>query len=252
MESEQPDSPQHVTPQHVPPGGVERRRVGWGEFRHAYPGIIATFGIALLFLIGMDIWIVAKRVRYASEIKRLREGMTGSERRKTDLILSTEENKLRVTIELLKRQARGDKALHLSLSVDSGALVLERESAVLRRMHVDMGPEKTVGTPPDTVRMTIPRGQRTVERILEAKDKWEVPLWVYSDRGLAAPADRSIRGALGGTAVVFTGGTVLYAMPSVGPLADSTYIMPGSVRAGVADLKAIAPNLSPGMTIYFY
>lgn len=247
MESEQPPP----TPD-VAPAGVERRRSGWSEFRHAYPGIIAVFGVALLVLLALDIWIVAKRVRYASEIKRLRAGMTSAERKKTDLILSTEENRLRVTIELLKRQARGDKELHLSLSVDSSVLVLEREAAVLRTMHVDLGPEKTVGTAPDTVRMTIPRGQRTVERILQAKDAWEVPRWVYTDRGLPVPDDRRVKGALGPVAVVFTGGTVLYSLPTEGPLADSTYVMPGSVRATAADLKAIAPNIAAGMTIYFY
>lgn len=243
MESEQPPAP---------PDGVERRRRGWSEFRHAYPGIIATFGFALLCLIAMDIWIVAKRARYASEIKRLRAGMSSAERNKTDLILSTEENRLKVTIELLKRQARGDKALHLSLSVDSSVLVLEREAALLRSMQVELGPEKTVGTAPDTVRMTIPRGQRTVERILQGKDPWEIPKWVYTDRGLAVPANRMVPGALGPHAVIFTGGTVLYSMPTSGPLADSAYVMPGSVRASVSDMKAIAPNLSAGMTIYFY
>ena len=247
MESEQPTPAPAVAP-----GGIERRRSRWSEFRHAYPGIIATFGAALLILLAMDAWIIAKRMRYASEIKRLRAGMTTAERRKTDLILSTEENRLRVTIELLKRQARGDKELHLALSVDSSVLVLEREAAVLRTMHVDLGPEKTVGTPPDTVRMTIPRGQRTVERILTGRDAWEVPRWVYVDRGLPVPENRSVRGALGPTAVIFNGGTVLYSLPKDGPLADSTYIMPGSVRATAGDLKAIAPNLSAGMTIYFY
>ena len=253
MESQQPPStpPQYQPPENVP-GGVDRRRRGWSEFRHAYPGIIATFGFALLFMLALDTWVIAKRVNYASEIKRLRAGMTGAERKKTDLILSTEENKLRVTLELLKRQARGDKELHLSLSVDSSVLVLEREAALLREMHVDLGPEKTVGTPPDTVRMTIPRGQRTVERILGAKDEWEIPRWVYTDRGMAIPQDRAVKGALGSVAVVFTGGTVLYSLPTTGPLADSSYILPGSVRASPADMKAIAPNLSAGMTIYFY
>ena len=247
MESQEPTERPPVAPD-----GVERRRSGWSEFRHAYPGIIAVFGVAFLFLIALDIWIIAKRVRYASEIDRLRAGMTSAERKKTDLILATEENRLRVTIELLKRQARGDKELHLSLSVDSSVLVLEREAAVLRTMHVDLGPEKTVGTPPDTVRMAIPRGQRTVERILQANDSWEVPRWVYLDRALPVPENRNVKGALGPTAVIFTGGTVLYSLPKDGPLADSTYLMPGSVRASATDLKAIAPNLQAGMTIYFY
>jgi len=256
MESEQPPvaapPPSPAPPPAAPPGGVERRRSGWGEFRHAYPGIVATMGFALLVLISMDTWLIAKRVRYGSEIKRLRAGMTGAERKKTDLILATEQNKLRVMIELLKRQARGDKELHLSVSVDSGLMVLEREGALLREMRIEVGPEKTVGTSPDTVRMVIPRGQRTVERILQGSDTWELPRWLYADRGLPVPADRSSKGGLGPVSLVLTGGTVVYSMPTVGPLADSAYVMPGAVRARSADLKAIAPNLKPGMTIYFY
>lgn len=256
MESEQPafspapDSPSG--PSSAPPGGFERRRSGWGEFRHAYPGIVATMAFALLVLIAMDIWLITTRVRYGSEIRRLRAGMTGAERKKTDLILATEQNKLRVMIELLKRQARGDKELHLSVSVDSGLMVLEREGALLREMRIEVGPEKTVGTSPDTIRMVIPRGQRTVERILQGNDTWELPRWLYADRGLPVAQDRSIKGALGPVALVLTGGTVVYSVPTEGPLADSVYVMPGSVRARPADLKAIAPNLHPGMTIYFY
>jgi hypothetical protein len=45
---------------------------------------------------------------------------------------------------------------------------------------------------------------------------------------------------------------VIYAMPSVGPLNDSSYVMPGSIRARAADLKAIAANLKLGMSVYFY
>ena len=245
--------PDDETPEwHAATGGVDRRRSGWSQFRHAYPGLVATMAIALLMLLLMDGWLIAKRVKYGSEIKRLRAGMTGAERKKTDLILATEQNKLRVMIELLKRQARGDKELHLSVSVDSGLMVLEREGALLREMRVEVGPEKTVGTSPDTVRMVVPRGQRTVERILEAKDEWEVPRWVYTDRGLEIPADRKLKGALGPVALVLNGGTVVYTLPTSGPLADSAYVMPGAVRGQRADLKAISPNLKPGMTIYFY
>ena len=209
-------------------------------------------GFALLVLIGMDVWLIAQRVKYGSEIKRLRAGMTTAERKKTDLILATEQNKVRVMIALLKRQARGDKELHLSVSVDSGMMVLEREGALLREMRVEVGPEKTVGTPPDTVRMVVPRGQRTVERILDGNDAWELPRWVFTDRGMPIPSDRRIKGGLGTVALVLNGGMVVYSLPNVGPLADSAYVMPGSVRGQRADMKAISPNLKPGMTMYFY
>ena len=119
-------------------------------------------------------------------------------------------------------------------------------------MRIELGPEKTVGTSPDTVRMAVPRGARTVERVLGGSDPGDVPKWVYTDRGLAVPADRSLRGALGPAAVVLTGGTVVYTMPSAGPLNDSSYVMPGAVRLKAQDLKAVTPNLARGSKVYFY
>jgi hypothetical protein len=61
-----------------------------------------------------------------------------------------------------------------------------------------------------------------------------------------------VKGALGPVAVVLSGGTVLYSPPSAGPLNDSAYVLPGSVRAREADLRAILPNVQPGMKVYLY
>ena len=234
------------------PVRVERRRESWREFRHAYPGILATMTIALLVFLAFDGWLIYKRVKYNSEVERLRSGMTEFERRQADLILAQDENRLQVMIELIKRQAQGDKDLNLAVSVDSGVMYLQREGAKLREMATVAGPEKTVGTAPDTVRMAVPRGTRTVERIIGGTDSWEVPEWVFADRGLAVPEKRAVKGALGPAAIVLNGGTVIYSTPADGPLADSTYVMPGSVRASAADMRAVAPNLKPGMKIYFY
>ena len=209
-------------------------------------------GFALVALVALDMWLIARRNRYAEEDARLREGMSALQRQQADGILSNEQNKLRVMIELARRQAQLDKQLHLAIPVDSGVMYLEQEGALLREMPVEAGPEKRVGAPPDTVHLAAPRGTRTVERILDADDAWEVPAWVYTDRGLTPPAERTLKGALGPAAVVLVGGTVIYAMPSVGPLNDSTYVLPGSIRARAADLQAIAPNLKAGMTVYFY
>jgi hypothetical protein len=182
----------------------------------------------------------------------LRHEMTGLERGRTDAILARDENRLRLAVELIRRQSRIDKELHLSVTVDSAVMFLEREGAHLREMPIQIGPEKTVGATPDTVRMVAPRGARTIERILDEEGSWEVPAWVYVDRGLQPGAERTIKGALGPAAVVLSGGTVIYSMPSVGPLNDSAYVLPGSIRARAADLKAILPNLQNGMTVYFY
>jgi hypothetical protein len=243
MESRQPrQEPTSPTPL------KERRRPGWREFRRSYPGILITMGIALFAFLAIDAWLIRKRVRYRSEIERLRAEMTGLERSRTDAILARDENRLRIALELIRRQARIDKELHLSVTIDSGVMFLEREGAHLREMPIQIGPEKTVGTAPDTVRMVAPRGARTIERIVDDTGTWEVPAWVYADRGLPPSQERAINGP----AVVLSGGTMIYSMPSVGPLNDSAYVLPGSIRARAADLKAILPNLQNGMTVYFY
>ena len=203
-------------------------------------------------MLALDVWLIMRRQRYAREIERLRSSMTDAERRRADMLGAESENKLRIMVELVRRQATLDQELHLSVALDSGMMYLEREGALLREMTIQVGPERAVGTPPDTVRMVVPRGQRTVERLLGPGDAWEIPRWVYADRGVPEPAERTLKGALGPTAIVLTGGTVIYSMPSVGPLNDSSYVMPGAVRARAADLRAIAPNLQPGQAVYFY
>jgi hypothetical protein len=193
---------------------VERRRQSWREFRLAYPGIITVLFVALVSMVAIDGWLVYQRVRYAREIARLRASMTDQERRKADMVIAAEQNRTRVALELMRRQANIDKDLHLSVAVDSGVMYLERDGALLREMPVDVGSEKRVGAAPDTLKIVAPRGARTVERVLGAKDRWEIPRWVYVDRGLPVPEDRMVAGALG--------------------------------------LRAIAPNLTPGMSVYLY
>jgi hypothetical protein len=90
-----------------------------------------------------------------------------------------------------------------------------------------------------------------VERILGENDAWTIPPWVFHDRGLV-PGDSVLAGALGPSAIILDGGTVIYSLPSVGPLNDSSYVLPGAIRARASDLRAIAPNLQPGVAVYFY
>ena len=206
----------------------------------------------LVSLIAIDGWLVYQRIRYGREIARLRAGMTDQELRKADMVLAAEQNRMRVALELMRRQANLDKELHLSVAVDSGVMYLEREGALLREMPIDVGPEKRVGVAPDTLNIAAPRGARKVERVLGAKDRWEVPRWVYADRGLPVPDDRHVPGALGPGAIVLSGGAVIYAHPATGPLSDSSYVLPGGIRARAQDLRAIAPNLTPGMSVYLY
>jgi hypothetical protein len=231
---------------------VERRRQSWREFRLAYPGIISVLFVVLVTMLAIDGWLIYQRIRYARETSRLRAGMTAQERRKADMVVAAEQNRMRVTLELMRRQANLDKELHLSVAVDSGVMYLEREGALLREMPIDVGPEKRVGVAPDTLKIVAPRGARTVERVLGAKDRWEVPRWVYMDRGLPVPDDRTVAGALGPGAIVLSGGAVIYAHPTMGPLSDTAYVLPGAIRARTQDLRAIAPNLTPGMSVYLY
>ena len=232
--------------------GTERRREGWREFRHAYPGILATMSVALLVMLVASGLLLYKRITYQREIDRLRSGMTDVERRRADMLMESTENRFQVMVELIRRQALGDKELHLAVAVDSGIMRLQREGALLRDMRVVFGPEKVVGAAPDTVHMALPRGTRTIEKIIDGDDGWEVPRWVYEDRRLTVPEDRTVKGALGPAALVLNGGTVLYSMPSAGPLNDSSYVLPGSVRVRAEDLRAIKPNLKSGMRVYFY
>jgi hypothetical protein len=224
----------------------------WRTFRHYHKSFIGAFAIIVAALLAADGWLLYKRVKYQREIARLRAGMTEVERRKTDLALASEQNRMQTMLALMRRQAKLDKEIHLAVSVDSAKMYLEREGAVLREFAVRVGAEKRVGIPPDTVHMAVPRGARQVQRVLDRDDGWEVPKWVYADRGLPTPADRTVKGALGSTAILLSGGAVIYTLPSAGPLNDSTYVLPGGIRAGAADLRAIAPNLKPGTVVYFY
>lgn len=212
--------------------------------------ILAALAIAAL--LAANGWVSVRRRAYAAEIDRLRASMTGVERQRADEVLARDEHTLRMAIELMRRQARLEPALHLTVSVDSARMYLERDGAILREMPVEFGPERRVGVVPDTVRLATPRGMRTVARIVGERDPWEVPSWVYLERGIPVDSNRSVAGGLGPVAVLLEGGTILYSLPSAGPLNDSSYVLPGAVRARAEDLRAILPNLTAGMRVYLY
>lgn len=222
------------------------------ESGHTLPrGPLFAVVVVLVFLGALDAFVVVRRNRYATEIQRLRASMTGLERQHADQIVSHERNKLQLAIALLRRQAKLEKGMHLSVSVDSAAMYLERDGALLREMPVVVGPERRVGVAPDTVRMAPPLGVRRIARVLTDADAWSVPDWVYADRGMQ-PVSGPVVGALGPAAVILDGGAVIYSLPASGPLADSAYVLPGAVRARAEDLRALIANLVPGMRIYFY
>jgi hypothetical protein len=206
------------------PGGDrshDRRRGGWSDFRRAYPGFVFTLLLGLAIIVALDIYLVVKRKAYESEVARLRANMSETERAKTDAIVAQEQNKARIALELAKRQAKIEKTLHLSVAVDSGKIYLERDGAVLREMAAMFGQDGRISNGSDSIPIVVPRGQRTVAKISE-------------------------------DGIVLESGTVI-APSDANPLAsDTNPIPPGGLRISRADLKAILPNLSPGMRVYFY
>jgi hypothetical protein len=199
----------------------DRRRATWRDFRQAYPGFVFTLIVALLLIVSLDAFLVYKRRAYTAEVNRLRGAMTEAERAKTDAIIQAEQDKARIALELAKRQAKMEKLLHLAVALDSGRIYLEREGAVLREMVALFGPEKGTTPGSDSLPVVIPRGQQTVARLEENK-------------------------------IVLEGGNVIEAAGTDVASADTSPIPPGNIRIGLTDMKAIMPNLTRGMRVYFY
>lgn len=225
---------------------------GWSALWKHRPRAVALLSMLIAILVAGNAFLALRLLRYRSETARLRAGMSDAERQRADMVESTEQNRVSVEVELLRRQAAVDNTLHLSVAVDSGIMRLQRDGALLREMPVRVGSAQQVGAAPGTIRVVPPRGTRSIERVLTSKDRWEVPPWIFSARGVDVPEDRKLPGVLGRDALVLTGGTVIYAAPDSGLLADSSYVIPGSVRISRSDLRAIAPNITPGVTVYFY
>jgi hypothetical protein len=202
-------------------GEGDRRRGTWLDFRRAYPGFVFVLGLGLAAMVAVDAWLLVKRVSYNQDVKSLREHMSASERERSDAIVQAEQNKLRIAIELAKRQAKFDKKLHLNVSVDSSRMYLTREGALLREMPVQFGPERSPSEASDAPPAAIPRGERTVAALSDAK-------------------------------ITLDGGTQILSTSSAQLASDSTAIPPGSLRISLEDMKAIMPNLNAGMKVYFY
>src|SRR4051812_29705015 len=199
----------------------DRRRGGWKDFRRAYPGFVFVLGLGLMAMIAVDAWLIAKRVKYDNDVNQLRSHMTAAERQRSDLIVESEQNKLRIAIELAKRQAKFDPKLHLNVSIDSAKMYLTREGALLREIPVQFGPERPAADTASGPPAAIPRGERTVAEIADER-------------------------------ITLDGGSYILASKSAQVANDSTPIPPGSLRVASSDMKAIMPNLKAGMKVYFY
>jgi hypothetical protein len=199
----------------------DRRRGTWRDFRRAYPGFVFVLGLGLAAMVAVDGWLLFKRVQYNHEVAQLRAHMTDAERERTDAIVLAEQNKLRIAIELAKRQAKFDKKLHLNVSIDSSRMYLTREGALLREMPVQFGPERAASDSSALPPAAVPRGERTIADLADTK-------------------------------ITLDGGAIIFASKAPELAADTTAVPPGSLRIRLEDLKAIMPNLSAGMKVYFY
>jgi type III secretory pathway component EscV len=197
----------------------DRRRGGWRDFRKNYPGFVFTLLLALGIMLAIDGFLIMKRRAYTEEVTRLQANMSQQERAQTEAIVAAEQNKTRIALELARRQAKIDKALHLSVAVDSGKMYLEREGAVLREMAVAFGPEARVG--PDSIPVVVPRGETSVAKIDESS-------------------------------VTLDFGTLISQTDAASPMQDPSPIPPGGVRISKTDFNAIKPNLKLGMRVFFY
>ena len=229
----------------------QRRRPRWGEFRGAYPRIVTAMALGLAGLVALDTWLLYKRWRYSREIAQIRSGLSEVERERADSILAVNANRTRLQVALVRRDAALEDDLNLAVSIEKGRLYLQREGAQLREIPVKIGPEKSMGGGPGDVKLAAPRGRFTIAKIANASHRWRAPDWLMKERGLPAAA-RDFEGGLGPVAIILNGGTVIYSDPESGPLKDPNYVMPGAVRAGTADLQAIAEALDVGMPVYFY
>ncbi|MGI9091400.1 MAG: hypothetical protein ACR2GG_09890 [Gemmatimonadaceae bacterium] len=205
--------------------GPDRRREGWHSFRTAYPKFLGVAAVLFLLMLAADMWLGYRRQQYNVEINHLRANMTDAERKKSDIVVESEQDKLRMALELAKRQAHVDPHLHLAIAVDSGLMYLERDGAMLRVMRVALAPARVPATGAtgakttgDTTAATLPLGERTVQQIVDGPQP----------------------------ALVLNGDARIYAG------SDSGTVAAGNVRANDADLRAILPNVSAGMPVYFY
>lgn len=222
------------------------------DFRDQNPGYLPGVLLILVVLLCVDLLLYERRVNYDKEIEALRGNMSEVQKRRADALSGTHQQQQRLVLDLVRRQAKWGKALHLSVDVDSAKMYLMQEGAVLRTFPVEFGVARSISTSRDSVSTGVLRGADSVVKVLGPTDPWAVPRWVYGDRRLSPPPDSMVPGALGPVGIVLGNGTVIYARPAVGPLRDPSYILPGAIRASEEDLRAVAPNLAPGTPVYLY
>ncbi|MBI3789920.1 MAG: hypothetical protein HY275_03475 [Gemmatimonadetes bacterium] len=197
-------------------------------------------------------WLGYQLSTLKAEAAQRRTDASGAATATLDAQLAADRARLQSIMDRVRAEAANDKGLHLSVEVDSGTVTLERDGLVLRTMEADLGPESVVGTAPDTQRLATPRGVRTVKSVIAKGASYELPAWLWRERGLDVPEKRTLRNAFGPGAAFLEDGTLIYARTTEGPLSDSLYVWPGAIRLSLDDLKAVLPNLKPGVKVYLF
>lgn len=208
--------------------------------------------ISIVILVILNLILFSIGNLYSSEHKQLRNMLTKAENKRLEAISTAQANEIALAMEMTRRMDLGDRDLHLTIDTAKGLMMLSREGAKLREMKVRFGKEALVGERPDRVRLTLPRGKRTIVDIADEKYAWKAPVWVYTHQGKKPVTPDPLAGALGSLAIFLDSGTVIYSSPSVGPLQSEDYVLPGSIRMATSDVEAIRKVIQPGMVVYFY
>ena len=157
--------------------------------------------LGLVFLIAFDGFLVFKAVQYKRQIGEDRAAMTTTDKQRADALLASQSSRADLEQALVAQQAVKDKGLNLSIGLEEGTMDLQREGAQLRELRVKIGPEVTVGQAPGARKITPPLGRRQVVAVVDESYAWDVPSWVWTQRGQPAATGRRVPGALGEIAV---------------------------------------------------
>jgi hypothetical protein len=212
----------------------------------------SRLGLALLSLIALSGVLYWEAGRLRNQAAHLSADMASVDRARAEALATAARDREQLLQALTRKQAQNDRKIHLVVHRDSAYVALVRNGVRLRVMKAEVGAGRRVGVPPDTFLVTPPRGMQVVARRLGSKDRYEPPRWVWADRSLPVPGDLGGTGWLGDNSVVTASGTLVYAQPTEGPFADSSYVMPGAFRVAARDLAAIRESLAAGTRVYFY
>ena len=220
--------------------------------RGALPTRTLAIAVGVALVLAGDAYLALRVQSLQAEARQRRTDAFGTATATADAQMVAQRARLQGVLDRVRAEAGADRGLHLSIQVDSLTATLERDGLVLHSMDVELGPESLVGAAPDTQRLATPRGVRTVKSVVAKGQPFELPAWLYRERGIELPANRKLKSALGLGAAFLEDGTLIYAQPAEGPLADSLYVWPGAVRLSADDLKAVLPNLKPGVKVYLF